>query len=53
MWSCRRWALAPQPDCTAMYWRPATAKDVGTPMTPELVRMRQSSSPDIASKARK
>ena len=29
MWSCSRWALAPHPDCTAMYWRPSTANDVG------------------------
>ena len=45
-------ASTPQPDCTAMYCLPSTAKDTGTPVTPELVGNSQSSLPVLASNAR-
>src|SRR5438874_1372045 len=50
---CMRCASTPQPDCTAMYWTPSTAKELGTPVMPELVRHCHSGSPVFPSKARK
>src|SRR5206468_3972284 len=42
----------PQPDCTATYCLPSTAKELGTPVTPELVVNSHSTAPVFASKAR-
>src|SRR5439155_19580534 len=49
---CMRCASTPQPDCTATYCLPSTAKELGTPVTPELVVKSHSTAPVIASKAR-
>src|SRR3989338_10343937 len=42
----------PNPDCTAMYCRPSTANDIGTPIMPEFVGVSQSNFPFFASNAR-
>src|SRR6266850_5829178 len=51
--SCIRCASTPQPDCTATYCTPSTAKELGTPVMPELVLYSQTFAPVLASKARK
>src|SRR4029077_16790580 len=51
--SCMRCASTPQPDWTAMYCTPSTAKELGTAVMPELVRHCHTRSPVLASKARK
>src|SRR5437762_13201622 len=50
---CIRCASTPQPDCTATYCTPSTAKELGTPVMPEFVRHCQSGSPVLPSNARK
>src|SRR5205814_5677000 len=50
---CMRCASTPQPDCTATYCTPSTAKELGTPVMPEFVRHCQSGSPVLPSNARK
>src|SRR6266850_7858651 len=51
--SCIRCASTPQPDCTATYCTPSTAKELGTPVMPEFVRHCHTGSPVLPSKARK
>src|SRR5688572_26004002 len=45
-------ASTPHPDCTAMYCRPSTMKDVGCPLMPELVGNSHNTFPFDESNAR-